>query len=393
MGVFASRSPHRPNPIGLTLAKLDAIVGSTLLLSGIDLLDGTPVLDIKPYVPDYDKPVNLPVAEDNLVIESNVNAKDKQNNDILCTQEAINEPMAISQGHQLIKQTHVSPINENKDLRPESTTLSIAEWIKKPPIKELDVKFSDEAVHQISRFHGKNPHAYVLPEHSGPNELQGKSDDLSAYKICTCLRKCEEESKCFAVETFEKLKQRDGSSVTTDDRGNSGEQLKLVSLSKATFNEKSDQVVKDAEIGGLQEERSTMDESALLFQNVDDDSVKKSFQSEAEPDIVQPSNVCIYQLEMLSSSEEAKQAIADILKADPRSVYRRNRCQDQLYHFSIDTMNVTCRFEESVVEVLQVEPVCYRKVQEIVHKNHSSDLERLPLASTCQPGRACSKAD
>lgn len=57
VGVFASRSPHRPNPIGLTLAKLDGIIGNTLLLSAIDLLHGTPVLDIKPYVPEYDQPL------------------------------------------------------------------------------------------------------------------------------------------------------------------------------------------------------------------------------------------------------------------------------------------------------------------------------------------------
>ena len=50
IGVFASRSPHRPNPIGLSLAKLDKIVGDTLYLSGIDLIDGTPILDIKPYL-------------------------------------------------------------------------------------------------------------------------------------------------------------------------------------------------------------------------------------------------------------------------------------------------------------------------------------------------------
>eukprot|EP00941_MAST-03F_sp_MAST-3F-sp1_P002523 g2523.t1 len=54
VGVFSTRSPHRPNPIGQSLCMVDKIEGSTLFLSGIDLLDGTPVLDIKPYVPFYD---------------------------------------------------------------------------------------------------------------------------------------------------------------------------------------------------------------------------------------------------------------------------------------------------------------------------------------------------
>jgi tRNA-Thr(GGU) m(6)t(6)A37 methyltransferase TsaA len=58
IGVFASRSPFRPNPIGLSAVRLKRIEhtaqGVSLLLSGVDLLDGTPVLDIKPYVPYAD---------------------------------------------------------------------------------------------------------------------------------------------------------------------------------------------------------------------------------------------------------------------------------------------------------------------------------------------------
>lgn len=53
-GVFATRSPHRPNAIGLSAVELAAVEGRTLRLRGVDLLDGTPVLDIKPYVPYAD---------------------------------------------------------------------------------------------------------------------------------------------------------------------------------------------------------------------------------------------------------------------------------------------------------------------------------------------------
>lgn len=54
IGVFASRSPHRPNPLGLSLAKLERVDGDTLYLSGIDLINGTPILDVKPYLPFSD---------------------------------------------------------------------------------------------------------------------------------------------------------------------------------------------------------------------------------------------------------------------------------------------------------------------------------------------------
>ena len=54
IGVFASRATHRPNPIGQSVVRLEGIVDGRLLLSGVDLLDGTPILDIKPYVPYAD---------------------------------------------------------------------------------------------------------------------------------------------------------------------------------------------------------------------------------------------------------------------------------------------------------------------------------------------------
>lgn len=59
MGVFATRSPFRPNPIGLSAVRLDGIrqdekLGQVLLVSGADLMDGTPILDIKPYLPFAD---------------------------------------------------------------------------------------------------------------------------------------------------------------------------------------------------------------------------------------------------------------------------------------------------------------------------------------------------
>lgn len=53
-GVLATRSPHRPNSIGLSAVNLERVEGRTLHLRGVDLLDGTPVLDIKPYVPYAD---------------------------------------------------------------------------------------------------------------------------------------------------------------------------------------------------------------------------------------------------------------------------------------------------------------------------------------------------
>jgi hypothetical protein len=95
VGVFASRSPFRPNPIGLSLVKLERIEmiqqkGAVLHVSGVDLVSGTPLLDIKPYIPYCDSvsdqsgeivrsgyvsgaPENLPVEwQDKLELDENL---------------------------------------------------------------------------------------------------------------------------------------------------------------------------------------------------------------------------------------------------------------------------------------------------------------------------------
>jgi tRNA (adenine37-N6)-methyltransferase len=53
-GIFASRAPRRPNSIGLSVVELDRIENRLLHIRNVDILDGTPLLDIKPYVPEFD---------------------------------------------------------------------------------------------------------------------------------------------------------------------------------------------------------------------------------------------------------------------------------------------------------------------------------------------------
>jgi tRNA-Thr(GGU) m(6)t(6)A37 methyltransferase TsaA len=55
-GVFATRAPNRPNPIGLSIVRLVKIEANILHIENVDILDQTPLLDIKPYVPEFDTP-------------------------------------------------------------------------------------------------------------------------------------------------------------------------------------------------------------------------------------------------------------------------------------------------------------------------------------------------
>ena len=95
IGVFASRSPYRPNSLGLSCVKLEKIEGNDLIVSGVDLLDMTPIYDIKPYLPfadsksdaaggyaDDHKNHRLKVVDENNLLS--VLQKDKQKTAIDC---------------------------------------------------------------------------------------------------------------------------------------------------------------------------------------------------------------------------------------------------------------------------------------------------------------------
>ncbi len=61
-GVFATRAPRRPNPIGISIVRLKGIEGSTIRICDVDVVDGTPLLDIKPYVPEFDNRTDVKIG-------------------------------------------------------------------------------------------------------------------------------------------------------------------------------------------------------------------------------------------------------------------------------------------------------------------------------------------
>ncbi|MBD3297703.1 MAG: tRNA (N6-threonylcarbamoyladenosine(37)-N6)-methyltransferase TrmO [candidate division Zixibacteria bacterium] len=61
-GLFATRAPRRPNPIGVSIVRLQRIEGNVLHIADIDMVDGTPLLDIKPHVPHFDTTDNFRIG-------------------------------------------------------------------------------------------------------------------------------------------------------------------------------------------------------------------------------------------------------------------------------------------------------------------------------------------
>uniref|UniRef100_A0A8C3FZL4 tRNA (adenine(37)-N6)-methyltransferase n=2 Tax=Cyclopterus lumpus TaxID=8103 RepID=A0A8C3FZL4_CYCLU len=275
VGIYSTRSPHRPNALGLTLARLDTIVGDTIHLSNIDMITGTPVLDIKPYIPEYDNPISRMGSDETVDIfnppkdsddQTGLKSERNDDEDDLCSfrsrdnseadisvadpsqsvsaqfslhkdsQEVLEEVKAYVTQQDLCQ---LSCSREDQTKPPDATVAhpcdgeeahsAIAGWIREPPVSSLEVRFTPQAERELADF---------LPTHSsGPSE-----SDRPRFKF-------------------------------------------------------------------------------------------------------------------LRSPEEAAAAIRGVLSADPRSVYRRTRCRDRLFFFTLDTADITCWFGQDFAEVLQVRPV------------------------------------
>lgn len=124
VGVLATRSPHRPNPIGMSLVKLDHIEGSTIYFYGSDMVDETPVLDIKPYIPNYDSPQKP--------IESSVEASTPRSREEPEGEEE--EPGEAAQ---------VPSVQSD-------SAVKVPEWVSSK--KALTVNFTDNALSQIKEL-------------------------------------------------------------------------------------------------------------------------------------------------------------------------------------------------------------------------------------------------
>ena len=63
LGIFAQRGKQRPNPIGVTVVEVLSVAGDVVRVRGLDAIDGTPILDLKPYVPAFDRATSARVPE------------------------------------------------------------------------------------------------------------------------------------------------------------------------------------------------------------------------------------------------------------------------------------------------------------------------------------------
>lgn len=128
VGLFSTRSPHRPNPIGISLVQLDHIEGSTIFFYGTDMVDETPVLDVKPYIPHYDSPI----------LENSLEPTARPQRE---------EP----EGQENETASGNATASANATTQQKCTTpVRVPDWVTNKP--ELNVIFNETATNQIEEF-------------------------------------------------------------------------------------------------------------------------------------------------------------------------------------------------------------------------------------------------
>ncbi|XP_076150891.1 tRNA (adenine(37)-N6)-methyltransferase [Alosa pseudoharengus] len=275
VGVYSTRSPHRPNALGLTLAKLERVAGDTLHLSGVDMIMGTPVLDIKPYIPDYDCP-HMRLHPEECDLPSGEEAEDESE----CPRMDGTSPFGPSAGTLDTKESSSTfcPASSNSDdLTPLGAVLS-------------EVK---DYLHQ-GEFSSSRP-AEVRAAEAEPSDtaLSGPHKEL-------------ETRLHFGEESYSTIA--------------SWIRQPPVSMLEVRFTQHAERELKEF----MASDSTVMGKPRFRF---------------------------------LKDSDEAVAAIRAVLSADPRSVYRRTRCQDRLFYFTMDTADITCWFGDGFAEVLRVQPL------------------------------------
>ncbi len=146
-GCFATRSPHRPNPIAMSCVKLDRIDQGKLYVSGLDLLSRTPILDIKPYIPEYD---HVPEAQSELPTRPRIDF------DVVFAKDALNDleclpPISLNYSKYELKDFLIA--NFQMDPRPRIYKENHYREIYKAKVLNLDVHFrAEETVLTILRI-------------------------------------------------------------------------------------------------------------------------------------------------------------------------------------------------------------------------------------------------
>ncbi|TGZ32819.1 tRNA (adenine(37)-N6)-methyltransferase [Temnothorax longispinosus] len=413
-GVFSTRSPHRPCPIGLSLVKILKIENYTIYFEGVDMVNQTPVLDIKPYIPQYDSPLHIEKLG-NRLRENNVNASDAFHN----AEETFN----LSEGQSVDSFNNDTDINNDEQTELDisrdeeiALRLQVEEFQAYPNLNGYDIarqqsSQSTEAhantslqndinvdVHREAYFirnrtpdtrpslDSSNEHNATLIVESQTDSIRDLNSRLHRIDISnsgnadSTRTESDNDNEINYTEnqTLRNSRLLDGADGPSTVCGTDIDLVNRHVLHARVDNSPVRMGIREAPDGEEGLESQTLTPSRTLpdihaATDVSSGSMNAATESNFSeirvPDwIAQPRTAtlsvifnerALMQLnEILDDKvDEQKQAIENVLREDPRSVYLRQRWGgNQFYTFLIHDLHITCRFDDSrgIVTVFQV---------------------------------------
>ncbi|XP_037046481.1 tRNA (adenine(37)-N6)-methyltransferase [Bradysia coprophila] len=187
VGVFSTRSPHRPCPIGLSLVEIDKVDDRFVYFYGTDMVDGTPVLDIKPYIPAYD----CPAAFNATNLERSI--------------EHRNESTTSSDREEPDGEENFG-VATNQLPAASSSSVKVPNWIDKP--STLTVIFTDRSSDQLSQLEmNKNDIKQILSQDPRSIYLRTKhGSQLFTFQISNVMVSCQFDDENATVTVVQILK-------------------------------------------------------------------------------------------------------------------------------------------------------------------------------------------
>ncbi|XP_011172442.1 uncharacterized protein LOC105204879 [Solenopsis invicta] len=413
-GVFSTRSPHRPCPIGLSLVKILKIENHTIYFEGVDMVNQTPVLDIKPYIPQYDNPLHIEKLG-NRLRENNANASDAFHN--------MEETLNLSEDQLVDSSNNDTDINNEEQteldiLRDEEIALrlQVEEFQAYPNLNGYDIARQPSS--QLAEAHANTSlqNDVNVDVHRGSyftrNRASNARSDLdsSIERNATLIVESQTDSIRDLNSRLHRIDINNSSNAdstrTETDHDNEisytenqtlrnsrlldgadgpstvcGTDIDLVNrhvLHARVDNSPVRMGIREAPDGEEGFESQTLTPSRTLpdihaataIPSASINAATESNFSEIRvPDWISHPRVAtlsvifneraLMQLnEILDDKvDEQKQAIENVLREDPRSVYLRQRWGgNQFYTFLIHDLHITCRFDDSrgIVTVFQV---------------------------------------
>ena len=376
--------------------------GSTVYFSGIDIVDGTPVLDIKPFIPQYD----VPTCRGDSLTEVSVSVSDHSDNFTFGVGDYSDENTDGGARHvdadaNSCSYKHDDINNQTDCVMLEERPGSVAEKDKMEDGECFECATAIGGVCNSRETTAKCDLAVQIPLASPeqPIKLGLSYEGEEGFSTCSKSQKCSNDES--VDNSLEK-----GKKERANYRKRSSEDVMLGDKTAASFQAQNKDGVASPELdsfstdvprGKQTDARKLGEFSSRVKQEqnrclssktetshsgaVADTAVAQwlsappvaklqvTFTPTAEAQLqnfaaqTASSTNPRHRLNFLSGEEEIRTAIVSVLSEDPRSVYRRERCRDSLYFFTVDQVHVTCWFDDDKAEVVRLQPLsCVEKL-------------------------------